>query len=63
MFPDIGWSRVLRLLRRPRTVTDTSPYLDDSVRRLTRVPETPRRLDLHGDSGFRDRHGRDPPRF
>lgn len=63
MFPAIRWSRVLRFFRRPRTAADLTPFIDDSARRLTRAPETPRRLDLHGDSGFRDRHGRDPPAF
>jgi len=46
-----------RLSRRTLGAHESTPFVDDRERRLVRAPETPRRLDLHKDSGF----GRDPP--
>jgi len=63
VFAPARWSFLLRLFRRRRRIDDPTPLTDDSARRLVRAPETPRRLDLHVDSGLRDLHGRDPPPF
>ena len=54
---------MLRPFHRPSDVEALDPLIDDSVRRLVRAPEAPRRLDLHSDSGFRAPHGRYPPRL